>query len=58
MKKAKFFRKMIDLNELKEFTERETEEGNEFKIFKVIELSSREYRNFTERLLEDRDFIA
>ncbi|GAB6157869.1 hypothetical protein JCM39194_10690 [Desulfotomaculum varum] len=61
MKQAHFFRKIPTLEELKEHTLAEEQAGGRGKaywIFKTIELSEQEFKEFSEALLSDRDFIA
>lgn len=60
MDKAYFFRKAANLKELAEYTySNEFIKGDEtkFSIFKAIEMSEEEYKEFTQNLLYDRDFI-
>lgn len=51
--KACFMRKAYTLDELKEITD----EGSEYVIAKTIELEPAAYREFSNDLLEDREFI-
>lgn len=60
MNTAYFFRKAIDLTELKLHTEvvnKDKDQGTPFKIFKIVDLDKKDYEDFTKSLLADRDFI-
>ena len=56
MDKALFTRKAVDIDELKRRTGQEHEK-NHFVIEKVVELSEKEFDEFADDLLEDKDFI-
>lgn len=49
MQKAQFVRKVINLEELKEYKG----ETFSFIVEKVVELEAKEFESFTERLLDD-----
>jgi hypothetical protein len=53
MQKAQFVRKVINLEELKEYKG----ETFSFIVEKMVELEARAFESFTERLLDDQDFI-
>lgn len=59
MNKAKFFRKASNLEELERYTNSNEFQGDKanFKIFKEVEMNSKDYKEFSENLLVDRDFI-
>jgi len=53
MQKAQFVRKAISIEELKEYKG----ETFSFIVEKVVKLEAKEFESFTERLLDDQDFI-
>ena len=56
MNRALFTRKAVDINELKNRTGPEKDKKY-FVVEKVIELDDKEFDEFSNDLLEDRDFI-
>ena len=59
MNKAKFFRKISNIEELEGYTNSKEFSGDESKlsIIKTVEMTKDEYLEFTQNLLKDRDFI-
>lgn len=59
MNTAKFLRKASNIEELERYTNCDQFQGDKanFKIFKEVEMSSKDYKEFSENLLVDRDFI-
>lgn len=56
MKQAQFFRKAMNLKELKDWTKK-YKGGSMYRIEKIIELTDEEYNIFSNDLLEDAKII-
>lgn len=56
--RAVFFRKAVSLKELKQDTEHYKDETSPFFICKRVELEDKDFNDFCDSLLKDRDFIA
>lgn len=57
MKKFKFLRKALNVEEIKEWDKNEIGRHTEVRIEKIIELPEDEYNEFSRTLLADTDFI-
>jgi len=58
MKKFKFLRKAMNVEELKEWDKNEIGRHTRVKVEKIIELPEDEYNEFSKTLLEDKYFIT